>query len=205
MKSHLETHKPFKIGRQYIGNNFPPIFLPDIGTFFNQNIELAIEMIDQLKVAKIPAVKGEILHSADVCLPYDHQESFLSSDGKTIIAENYRELIERKVVSLDDYSTIFEHCHKQDIDFVVSVYDHEGVRFAKDYNAAALKVSSSNITHYPLIASIVDTKLPIIIDTGHATIAEAVRAVEWCRSLGENRIIVEHSPPAPPKALISTI
>ena len=158
-------------------------------------------MIDQLKLSKIPAIKGEILHSAEVCLPGNHQESFLSSDGKTIITENYRELIERKVVSLDDYSKIFDHCHKQNMDFVVSVYDHEGVQFAKDNNAVALKVSSSNITHYPLIASIVKTKLPIIIDTGHATIGEAVRAVEWCRSLGEERIIVEHSPPAPPTSI----
>ena len=78
-------------------------------------------------------------------------------------------------------TVVFGHCHKQNIDFVVSVYDHEGVQFAKDHNAAALKVSSVNITHYPLIASIVKTKLPIIIDTGHATIGEAVRAVEWCR------------------------
>ena len=58
MKSHLKNLKPFKIGKQYIGNDFPPIFLPDIGTFFNQNIELAIEMIDQVKRLKFQPLKA---------------------------------------------------------------------------------------------------------------------------------------------------
>ena len=97
-------------------------------------------MIDQLKLSKIPAIKGEIASLSEVFCPAIIRRVFLSSDGKTIITENYRELIERKVVSLDDYSKIFDHCHKQNMDFVVSVYDHEGVQFAKDNNAVALSV-----------------------------------------------------------------
>mgnify|MGYP001428962590 CR=1 FL=1 len=190
--------KSFSIGSHTVSNQNYPLFLPDIGTFFNQDISLAISMIDALQKAGIKTIKGEILHTADICLAGDHTERYLSSDQKTIISENYLKLIQRKILSLNDYRKIFDYCHKQKMDIVVSVYDDEGAFFAKEHGAVALKVSSSNITHNPLINSIAALELPIIIDTGYSTIAEAVRAVEWCRSSNENRIIVQHSPPAPP-------
>ena len=59
---------------------------------------------------------------------------------RTIIQENYRELIERKVVSLDDYSKIFEYCRQKKIEFVVSVYDDDGVAFAKEQQAVGPEV-----------------------------------------------------------------
>lgn len=199
MNSHLNNIEPFLIGSHQIGKNYAPLFLPDIGTSFNQNIDLAISMIDDLKKAGIHIIKGEILHSADVCLPGEHFEKYLSSDGKTIIKENYRKLIERKVVSFDDYRKIFQYCRQQKIEFVVSVYDDEGIAFAIEQQAVAIKVSSSNITHHPLISNMAKTGLPIIIDTGHSTIEEALRAVKWVRTSGENKLVVEHSPPAPPQ------
>ncbi len=201
MITFLENLDPFMIGSHCIGLKKPPLFLPDIGTFFNQDIDTAIRMIEKLKNAKIRIIKGEILHSPEVCLPGKNFESYLASDGTTTIQENYRQLIERKVVSLNNYGKIFEHCREQKIEFVLSVYDDEGVAFAIEQKAVALKVSSSNITHYPLLETMAKAQLPIIIDTGHSTIDEAIRAVKWIRETGENRIVVQHSPPAPPRSV----
>ena len=201
MTKYLKNLEPFMIGSHCVEFKKPPLYLPDIGTFFNQDIDIAIRMIDELKESKIKIIKGEILHSPDVCLPGESFESYLASDGVTTIQENYRELIERKVVSLSDYDKIFEHCRQQKIEFVVSVYDDEGVAFAIEQKAVALKASSSNITHFPLLATMAKAQLPIIIDTGHSTIDEALRAVKWVRETGENRIIVQHSPPAPPRSV----
>ncbi len=201
MTKYLSNLEPFMIGSHCIGLKKSPLFLPDIGTFFNQDIDIAIKMLDSLKKAKIKIIKGEILHSPDVCLTGESSENYLSTDGTTTIQENYRQLIERKVVSLNDYSKIFEYCRQQKIEFVVSVYDDEGVAFAIEQKAVALKASSSNITHHPLLATMAKAQLPIIIDTGHSTIYEALRAVNWVRELGENRIIVQHSPPAPPRGV----
>lgn len=194
----MHTPEPFEIGGNLIAPGASPLFLPDIGTFFNRDIQLALSMIDELVDAGLRLIKGEILQNPDICLPGDLVENYLSSDGTTILAENYRSLIERKTVSLRDYTTIFEHCSSRNLDFVLSVYDFEGAQFAKDIGAVALKISSSNITHFPLITHVASLGLPVILDTGHSTLLEAERAVAWCRAGGESRIIVEHSPPAPP-------
>ena len=201
MDSYMNNLNSFLIGSHIIGSTHPPLFLPDIGTFFNQDIDLAFLMIDTLKAANINIIKGEILHTANICLPIKHNENYLSNDGKTVTSENYRQLIERKTVSLPDYRKIFGYCRNRELEFVVSVYDEEGAVFAKEQNAAAIKISSSNITHYPLINFVAKLGLPMIIDTGHSTISEAVRAIKWCRDAGESRLVVQHSPPAPPESI----
>jgi N,N'-diacetyllegionaminate synthase len=197
----MQTPEPFEIAGRPIARGARPLFLPDIGTFFNRDIHLAISMIDAIADAGLSLIKGEILQDPEVCLQGDLVENYLSSDRTTILAENYRSLIERKTVPLADYVKIFDYCSRRKMNFVLSIYDFEGARFAKGIGAVALKISSSNITHYPLITYVAGLGLPIILDTGHSTLAEAARAVAWCLAGGESRIVVEHSPPAPPNSI----
>ena len=121
------------------------LFLPDIGTFFNDDIDLALVMVDQLSQANIPVLKAEILHNADICLESNLKERYYSSSKKTIIEEDYRKIIERKVVSLDDYEKIFNRVKSKGCDLVVSVYDNKGVDFAVSQEVVAIKIASSNM------------------------------------------------------------
>lgn len=194
-------HYPLKniqLGRHQVGAGLKPLFLPDIGTFFNQDIEKAEQMIRGLHLAGVNVVKGEILNNAEVALDIDYDESYLSHEN-SVIKENYRKLIERKVVSLEDYARIFELCASLDMDVVVSVYDEEGVDFAVGQGVIALKIASSNITHRPLIEYVCSTSLPIIIDTGKAGFSEIAQAIEWLELFGKQDYILQHSPKAPPE------
>lgn len=174
------------------------VFLPDIGTFFNDDKVLAKKMIDSLAAAKIPVIKGEILHNANICLRSDFDEGYYSSEKDLVITENYRQLIERKVISLDTYANIFDYARRLGCKLALSVYDNEGVDFAIEQDAVLLKVASSNITHIPLIEYIAKTDKTIIVDTGHSTVEEIARAINVLNDAGKTDIIIQHSPPAPP-------
>lgn len=189
--------KTIKLGKYEVGEGFPPLFLPDIGTFFNQDIAKAEKMIRGLHQAGVMVVKGEILQSADIALDIDYMENYLGHENEKI-TENYRKLIERKVVSLEDYARLFELCSSLDMSIIVSVYDEEGVDFALQHNVIALKVASSNITHRPLIEYICRQPIPIILDTGKASFTEISQAVEWLEEFGKQDYILQHSPKAPP-------
>ncbi|HHJ80731.1 MAG TPA: hypothetical protein ENJ65_03765, partial [Candidatus Tenderia electrophaga] len=52
----------------------PPVLLPDIGTFFNQDVALALTMVKAVKAAGARYLKGEILHDAEICLKTDLTE-----------------------------------------------------------------------------------------------------------------------------------
>jgi sialic acid synthase SpsE len=105
------------------------------------------------------------------------------------------------VVSLDGYSKLFSYCQKKNLQIALSVYDFEGVRFAEGFNAKYIKISSSNITHKPLIQAVCETKSALLLDTGHATTEEIARAINWIEDAGKSHFIVQHSPPAPPAAI----
>lgn len=200
--------KNIKIGPHVISHDTPPIFLAEIGAFFGQDIILAAEMIGQIAAARNDfmsqplLLKTEILHDYDICLRSNVMETYAAKDGR-IRKENYRSLIERKVISFTQYARLFSLCQEYKLPYVASVYDFSGADFAVDVGSSALKIASSNIINLPLIRHCAGKGVPIILDTGRATIAEVYRGVEAARIAGCHDLVVEHSPdghPAKPNA-----
>ncbi len=191
----------FRVGSHEIYLGAPPMFMPDIGTFFNKDMSLAARMVDELVEAGVSAIKGEILHTAEICLSDSGNEVFWGHVSGSWRTENYRSLIERKVVPLGCYERLFGRCLEAGIDVVVSVYDFTGANFAKSLGLAALKIASSSITHQPLIEHVSALGLPVILDTGHSSLEEIGRAVSWASDAGATKLMVQHSPPAPPNEL----
>lgn len=197
------TGRKFSIGPYTLAPDAPPVFFAEIGGFFGQDIGLASEMIMRIieagrEVPQQPMVlKTEILHDAEICLPGDTQETYASKDGR-VQRENYRALIERKVVALEHYGQLFALCRKAGTPFIVSVYDMVGADFAISAGAVALKVASANLVHIPLIRHCAAKGVPLVMDTGRSTIAEVHRAVDTARSAGCQDIVLEHSPDGHP-------
>lgn len=195
--------REFNIGPHILSVDKPPIFFAEIGGFFGQDIELASDMIMEIihagrEVPHQPMIlKTEILHDAEICLPGDTQETYAAKDGR-VQRENYRALIERKVVDLASYGKLFALCRGAGTPFIVSVYDFIGADFAISAGAVALKIASSNLVHTPLIRHCAGKGVPLILDTGRATIAEVHRALETARSAGCQDVVLEHSPDGHP-------
>jgi len=118
--------------------------------------------------------------------------------GRGMVVEPYRKIVERHVIDLENLRRIFGEVRDLGLDIVLSVYDDEGVAFAEEMEAVALKIPSSNIVHAPLIRTAASASRPLVIDTGRSSIAEIDRAVSWARAAGASEILVQHSPPGPP-------
>ncbi|QDZ11620.1 N-acetylneuraminate synthase family protein [Devosia ginsengisoli] len=200
--------RAFTIGPFQLADSQPPLFLAEIGSYFNGDVDLAAGMISRiLEAAKaVPeqplALKTEILNDAEICLPGDTTETYMAKDGRKRV-ENYRELIERKVVPLEGYARLFKLATDAGVPLIVSVYDFVAVDFAVAHGAASIKIPSSNIVHIPLIRYAAAQGLPLLIDTGRSTLGEVHRAVAIARAAGCSDIVIQHSPdghPALPKA-----
>lgn len=191
-----------------VGSGYPPVFLAEIGTFFNQDASKAKEMIERIVNAArsstaVPVIlKGEILHDPSICFDDDTLETYVAKDG-TVKRERFRALVERKLVSLETYRDLFSIAAEAAVPFVVSVYDPAGADFAVEIGAAGLKIASANLTNIPLIRYVGSRGLPMIIDTGRATLSEVALAIQTARSTGADQLVVQHSPdghPARPEA-----
>ena len=143
----------FKLGKYIVSDDNPVCFVAEAGSFFNDNINLAKEYLNLSAEAKVDFFKTEILHSSDVVLK-DTKDLFKypsGKSGKNINVENYRNFIERKVMSLSSYLKLFEHAKKIKLPIIATVFDNIGVDFLKSQGAAAIKISRNNIQHKILI------------------------------------------------------
>jgi len=193
--------EPVSIGGVMVGDEYPTVFMAEIGTFFNKNIELAIKYLNAAVGAGAQVFKTEILHSPDVCLRNTGTVArYKHASGESV--EDYRALVERKVVPLEDYGRLFKLCRKLGTPFVCSVYDREGIDFLVHEGGAAIKFARDNINNIPLIRYAAKTGLPVIFDAGVVYLEELARAVRTAREAGVAGVIVNHHPganPAPPE------
>lgn len=186
-----------QIGECCIGGGDPPLFLADVGTYFNQDLARGKRLIDDIADCGLRFVKGEVLHDATICLDCDLEE-VITDDKGGATKERYRDVIERKVLPLSSYDELYSHARHRGLGLALSVYDETGLAYAVKRGVEIVKVASSNIVHKPLIEKVARAGRPTIIDTGRATLGEILRAVQWFVSAGGSDLIIEYSPSAPP-------
>jgi len=200
--------REFELGGVVVSKDAPPIVFAEVGSYFNGDSKAALTLFEKIvkhrdRNPDIPVIlKTEILDDPEICLPGDLIETYQNKKGE-VKKENYRSLIERKAMPLSNYEPLFAYCNEVNIPTVVSVYDFKAADFAKSNGAAGLKIASSNIVHLPLIYHVAKLGLPMVIDTGRASLQEVARAVEAARKGGVKDIIVQHSPDGHPAAPIA--
>lgn len=197
----METLTPVSIGGVLVGDGYPAVFVAEIGTFFNKDVELAESYLRAAVDAGAPVLKTEILHDADVCLKGTGLlHEYRHATGVEV--EDYRALIERKVVALSDYRRLFRLCGALGVPVIATVYDLEGIDFLVEAGGAAIKIARDNINNVPLIRHAARTGRPIIFDAGIVYFDEVARAVRLAQDEGAGGVIVNHHPganPAPPE------
>ncbi len=191
---------PVNIGGVMVGDGYPTVFMAETSTFFNQDVDLAQSYIQAVVDAGARIFKSEVLHDREVCLRGTGLvHEFQHATG--VSTEDYRDLIDRKVMSLDAYREVYGLCTRLSIPFVCSVYDVEGVDFLMEIGAAGIKISRDQMNNHPLVAYAARTGLPLIFDAGKVYFDEVARAVRLARDEGAGGVIVNHHPganPAPP-------
>jgi sialic acid synthase SpsE len=173
-------------------------FVAETGAFFSKDLSVALDYLDMSIEAGVDAFKTEILHSPDVV----YKSAKINVQYQTsnrIITEDYREFIKGKVLSLDEYSRIFEKGSSSHIPMIATVFDKIGVDFLIEHKAGAIKISNNNVHNKPLIQYATSSNLPLIIDLGNVPLWKAMRALNWVRDM-KGEVMFNYHPgcnPAP--------
>jgi pseudaminic acid synthase len=88
------------------------------------------------------------------------------------------------------HKELFEYPKEIGIDIFSSPFDKSAVDFLETLNPSAYKIASFEITDYELIRYTASKMRPIIISTGIATIDEIQDAVDICREVGNEDIVL---------------
>ena len=171
-----------RLGGVPVGPGYPPLLLPEIGTYFDRDVEQARQTIRRVKEAGAQVIKGEVFHTPDIVLDDGFVYRYATHRGER--AERYRTIIERKVLPFATWQELYGFCHEVGLPFVVSAYDLETVDFLVEIGAAGIKLASNNLVHVPLLRHAAKSGLPLLLDTGKANLEEVARAVAIVREAG---------------------
>lgn len=178
-----------KIENREIGGKGRTFIIAEISANHNQSIEVAKTMIREAKKAGADAVKLQTYTADTITLDCDN-EYFRIKQGTIWDGITFYELYQKAYTPWEWHEELIKVAKEENIICFSSPFDKTAVDFLEKLEVPAYKVASFEITDLSLIEYIAKTGKPIIISTGIATMQEIQDAVNVCKEVGNNDIIL---------------
>lgn len=160
------------INGRKIGPGYPVYVIAEIGINHNGRLELALDMVRAAKQAGADAVKFQIL-TADRCY--------------TKASPSY-EIFKKIEFKRSEWKAIFDLARSLGIDCFATFVDRRDIADFAEFTAPAVKVSSSNVTNIPLLESLAELGVPVLLSSGMSELNEVREAVDALRAHGQKEI-----------------
>ena len=177
-----------KIGKFDLNKNVTYI-IAELSANHGGDINIAKQTIKAAKEIGADAIKLQT-YTADTLTLNSDKEDFIIKGGTLWDAKKYYDLYKEAYTPWEWHKELFEYARSLDIDIFSTPFDKSAVDFLEQFNPSAYKIASFEITDYELIRYTASKQKPIIISTGIATIDEIQDAVEICRGVGNEEIVL---------------
>lgn len=177
------------IGERLIGPGHPTYVIAEISANHNQSLALARETIEAAAAAGADAIKLQTYRPDTITFngqtaPFQVREGTMW-DGRTLY-----DLYEQGQTPWEWHGELFELAASLGIQGFSSPFDPTAVDYLEDLDVPAYKVASFEITDIPLITKIAALGKPVIMSNGVAREADLRLAIDACRSVGNDQLIV---------------
>ena len=164
-----------------------PYLIAEAGVNHECSMKIALKMIKLAKMGGADAIKFQYYKAETLA----SKKSPAYWDTKKEKSKNQFQLFKKyDQFNFSNFEKLHKECKKYGIDFMCTPFDING---AKKINKLVdvFKISSSDITNYPLIKEISKFKKTIILSTGASNISEINKAVRLIKNY-HNKIILLH-------------
>ncbi|UTJ06366.1 pseudaminic acid synthase [Arcobacter roscoffensis] len=163
--------------------------IAELSANHNGNLQNALDTIKAAKEIGANAIKLQTYRADTITLNCKKDEFKISQDtlwdGKYLY-----DLYEEAHTPWEWHKQLFDYAKEIDIIIFSSPFDKTAIDLLEDLDTPAYKIASFEITDYELIRYAASKMKPIIISTGIATIDEIQDAVDICKSVGNDKIVL---------------
>jgi pseudaminic acid synthase len=152
-------------------------------------IEIAKETVDAAKECGANAIKLQTYTADTLTLDCD-KEDFTIKGGTLWDDKKLYDLYKEAYLPWEWHEELFAHARSIGIDIFSTPFDRSAVDFLEQFSPSAYKIASFEITDHELIRYAASKMKPIIISTGIARIEEIQDAVDICRGVGNENIVL---------------
>lgn len=178
-----------KIGDRVIGENQPCFIIAELSANHNGNLQVAIDTIRAAKKTGADAIKLQTYTPDTLTIDCDNKHFKIEGgtlwDGKTL-----HELYGEAFTPWEWHKQLFDVAKEEGLICFSSPFDFTAVDFLETLDVPAYKIASFEIQDIPLIEYAASKGKPIIMSTGIAEESDIQLAVDTCRKVGNNDIIL---------------
>ena len=178
-----------RIQNYTIDNESPCFIIAELSANHNGSLDVATETIKAAKRAGADAIKLQTYTPDTMTIDHDNSLFQINEgtlwDGKTLF-----ELYGEAYTPWEWHETLFKVAEEEGLICFSSPFDLTAVDFLEKFDVPAYKIASFEIQDIPLIEYAASKMKPIIMSTGIANKDDIQLAVDTCRRVGNNEIIL---------------
>lgn len=151
-------------------------------------LENALEIVRQAAKAGVDCVKIQT-YTADT-LTLDCDNDYFKIKGGLWDGYKLYDLYKEAGTPYEWHQAIKDECEKNGVDFLSTPFDNSAVDFLEDLAVKMYKIASFELVDIPLIEYTASKGKPMIMSCGMASIEEIQDAVDACKRMGNNDIVL---------------
>ncbi len=162
------------------------IVIAEAGVNHNGSLELALRLVDAAAKAGADYVKFQTFRAAGLVTKQARQAEYQTrnmGDG----GNSQYEMLRRLELKPEDHQALIARCGERGIKFLSTPFDLQSLAFLDTLGLDLWKVPSGEITNFPYLRAIGQTRKPVILSTGMATIPEIGAAIDVLTRFGTPR------------------
>lgn len=177
------------IGNFKINDKSPCFIIAELSANHGHDINIAKETIKAAEECGADAIKLQTYTADTMTIDCDN-EYFQINQGTLWDGSTLYKLYQEAYTPWEWQKELKEYAESLGLVCFSTPFDKRAVDFLEDLEVPAYKVASFEINDIPLIEYIASKGKPIIISTGIATLEDVELAVETCKKVGNNNIIL---------------
>jgi len=177
------------IGSRKLGLGHPSFIIGELSGNHNGDFQIALDTVKAMHAAGIDCLKLQTIRPDSITLD-SRKPDFLIQGGTLWDNKTLFELYTEIQTPWEWHEPLQKLAHSLGMEFFSSPFDHEAVDFLEDLNVPAYKIASFEITDIPLIEYAASKGKPIRMSTGIAREEDIQDAVDACRRVGNEQIIL---------------
>lgn len=180
-------NKRIKIGKHVISEQSGVYIVAEMSANHNMDYKRACAIIDAAAEAGADAVKLQT-YTADT-ITIDCNDAAFQAHGLWE-GMNLYQLYQKAYTPWEWQAGFMQYANDKGIDCFSSPFDLTAVDFLENLNVPAYKIASYEINDIPLIRKVAQTGKTVILSTGIATLKDIELAIQTCKGVGNENIIL---------------
>lgn len=159
--------------------------IAEAGVNHNGKLELALQLMDKAKEARVDAIKFQSFKAESLVIPGAEKADYQKASNS--LGTTQFEMLEGLELSELEQEEIFRYGSSIDLKTFSTAFDIASLDFLEGMGQSFFKVPSGEITNIPYLRHIAKFGKPIFLSTGASNLGEIELALETIESSGLHR------------------